>query len=98
MTRRAKRAQNSLFQVHLTQSLLFDKTLALDPGAVYSRLRASPAFAHVDCVPRRARAHLRQPAHHHVHHSANPKHFNKNFGSCLALWDWMFGTLYVPEK
>ena len=38
------------------------------------------------------------PAHHQVHHSANPKHFNKNFGSCLALWDWMFGTLYVPEK
>jgi len=24
------------------------------------------------------------PAHHQVHHSANPKHFNKNFGSCLA--------------
>ena len=38
------------------------------------------------------------PAHHQVHHSANPKHFNKNFGSCLALWDWMFGTLYVPQK
>jgi len=37
------------------------------------------------------------PAHHQVHHSADPKHFNKNFGSCLALWDWMFGTLYVPE-
>jgi sterol desaturase/sphingolipid hydroxylase (fatty acid hydroxylase superfamily) len=38
------------------------------------------------------------PAHHQVHHSGNPKHFNKNFGSCLALWDWMFGTLYVPQK
>jgi sterol desaturase/sphingolipid hydroxylase (fatty acid hydroxylase superfamily) len=38
------------------------------------------------------------PAHHQVHHSSNPKHFNKNFGSCLALWDWMFGTLYVPQK
>lgn len=38
------------------------------------------------------------PAHHQVHHSADPKHFNKNFGSCLALWDWMFGTLYVPAK
>lgn len=37
------------------------------------------------------------PAHHQVHHSDNPKHFNKNFGSCLALWDWMFGTLYVPS-
>jgi sterol desaturase/sphingolipid hydroxylase (fatty acid hydroxylase superfamily) len=38
------------------------------------------------------------PAHHQVHHSGNPKHFNKNFGSCLALWDWIFGTLYVPQK
>ena len=38
------------------------------------------------------------PAHHQVHHSADPKHFNKNFGSCLALWDWMFGTLYVPGQ
>ena len=38
------------------------------------------------------------PAHHQVHHSSNPKHFNKNFGSCLALWDWMFGTLYIPER
>ena len=38
------------------------------------------------------------PAHHQVHHSADPKHFNKNFGSCLALWDWIFGTLYIPSK
>jgi sterol desaturase/sphingolipid hydroxylase (fatty acid hydroxylase superfamily) len=38
------------------------------------------------------------PAHHQVHHSSNPKHFNKNYGSCLAVWDWMFGTLYVPGK
>jgi len=38
------------------------------------------------------------PAHHQVHHSADPKHFDKNFGSCLALWDWMFGTLYIPSK
>jgi sterol desaturase/sphingolipid hydroxylase (fatty acid hydroxylase superfamily) len=38
------------------------------------------------------------PAHHQVHHSTNPAHFNRNFGSCLALWDWMFGTLYVPAK
>jgi sterol desaturase/sphingolipid hydroxylase (fatty acid hydroxylase superfamily) len=41
---------------------------------------------------------LVSPAHHQVHHSDNPKHFDKNFGSCLALWDWMFGTLYVPAK
>jgi sterol desaturase/sphingolipid hydroxylase (fatty acid hydroxylase superfamily) len=36
------------------------------------------------------------PAHHQIHHSRNPSHFNKNLGSCLALWDWMFGTLYIP--
>lgn len=38
------------------------------------------------------------PAHHQVHHSTLPAHFNKNMGSCLALWDWAFGTLYVPGK
>ena len=36
------------------------------------------------------------PAHHQIHHSRNPAHFNKNLGSCLALWDWVFGTLYIP--
>ena len=41
---------------------------------------------------------LVSPAHHQIHHSRNPKHFNRNFGSCLALWDWMFGTLYIPGK
>jgi sterol desaturase/sphingolipid hydroxylase (fatty acid hydroxylase superfamily) len=38
------------------------------------------------------------PAHHQVHHSDNPAHHNRNFGSCLAIWDWMFGTLYVPKE
>ena len=36
------------------------------------------------------------PAHHQIHHSTNPAHFNKNLGSCLAVWDWMFGTLHIP--
>jgi sterol desaturase/sphingolipid hydroxylase (fatty acid hydroxylase superfamily) len=38
------------------------------------------------------------PAHHQIHHSDNPRHFNKNFGSCLSIWDWVFGTLYVPDR
>ncbi|WP_152287453.1 sterol desaturase family protein [Flavicella marina] len=33
------------------------------------------------------------PVQHQVHHSDNPKHFDKNLGSRLAIWDWMFGTL-----
>jgi sterol desaturase/sphingolipid hydroxylase (fatty acid hydroxylase superfamily) len=35
------------------------------------------------------------PAQHQVHHSTNPVHFDKNFGQTIALWDWVFGTLYV---
>lgn len=38
------------------------------------------------------------PAQHQIHHSDQPKHYDKNFGSALAIWDWMFGTLYVPER
>jgi sterol desaturase/sphingolipid hydroxylase (fatty acid hydroxylase superfamily) len=41
---------------------------------------------------------LVSPAHHQIHHSKNPAHFNRNYGSCLAIWDWVFGTLYVPGK
>jgi sterol desaturase/sphingolipid hydroxylase (fatty acid hydroxylase superfamily) len=41
---------------------------------------------------------LASPAHHQVHHSTNPIHFNKNLGSCLSIWDWVFGTLHVPNK
>jgi sterol desaturase/sphingolipid hydroxylase (fatty acid hydroxylase superfamily) len=37
------------------------------------------------------------PAHHQIHHSMDPAHFNSNMGSCLAIWDWMFGALRIPE-
>jgi len=38
------------------------------------------------------------PAHHQLHHSKNPAHFNCNMGSCLAVWDLLFGTLIEPPK
>ncbi len=37
------------------------------------------------------------PAHHHIHHSSKASHYDSNLGSCLAIWDWMFGTLILPE-
>ena len=40
---------------------------------------------------------LISPAQHQVHHSADEKHFDHNFGGSLAIWDWMFGTLYVTS-
>ena len=33
------------------------------------------------------------PFQHQIHHSDNEKHFDRNLGSKLAIWDWMFGTL-----
>jgi sterol desaturase/sphingolipid hydroxylase (fatty acid hydroxylase superfamily) len=41
---------------------------------------------------------IQTPPHHQVHHSTDPRHFDKNLGYCLSLWDWVFGTLYVPVK
>ncbi len=35
------------------------------------------------------------PAQHQIHHSTDPAHYGRNLGNSLALWDWMFGTLYV---
>jgi sterol desaturase/sphingolipid hydroxylase (fatty acid hydroxylase superfamily) len=37
------------------------------------------------------------PFQHQIHHSNDPKHFNKNIGAKLAIWDWMFGTLVRSE-
>ncbi len=41
---------------------------------------------------------LISPRLHQVHHSVERRHFDRNFGEIFALWDWMFGTLYIPEK
>lgn len=38
------------------------------------------------------------PAQHQIHHSADPRHYDRNFGEVFAIWDWMFGTLYVPTE
>jgi sterol desaturase/sphingolipid hydroxylase (fatty acid hydroxylase superfamily) len=41
---------------------------------------------------------LQSPAHHQLHHSANPAHFDKNLGFALTVWDWAFGTLVIPAR
>ena len=41
---------------------------------------------------------LFSPAHHHIHHSSKASHYDSNLGSCLAIWDHIFGTLIMPER
>jgi sterol desaturase/sphingolipid hydroxylase (fatty acid hydroxylase superfamily) len=37
------------------------------------------------------------PAQHQIHHSIDPKHWNKNYGYMFAIWDACIGTLYIPH-
>jgi len=40
------------------------------------------------------------PGLHAIHHSAESRHRDKNFsnGFRLSIWDWIFGTLYLPKR
>jgi sterol desaturase/sphingolipid hydroxylase (fatty acid hydroxylase superfamily) len=38
------------------------------------------------------------PAHHQIHHSARPEHKDKNLGGIFAVWDYLFGTLVIPNE
>jgi len=40
---------------------------------------------------------LISPAHHQIHHSRDERHYGKNRGYALAIWDRLWGTLYVPK-
>ena len=33
---------------------------------------------------------------HRIHHSLDPKHFDRNFAPVFSIWDQMFGTAYFP--
>lgn len=37
------------------------------------------------------------PHWHQLHHSVDPRHYDKNFGLLFSFWDRMFGTLCVPK-
>jgi sterol desaturase/sphingolipid hydroxylase (fatty acid hydroxylase superfamily) len=38
------------------------------------------------------------PAQHQIHHSKAKCHWNKNYGFILAIWDYLFGSLYIPKE
>ena len=40
---------------------------------------------------------LISPAQHQIHHSSDPRHFNKNYGLIFAFWDRLGGSHYQPQ-
>jgi len=41
---------------------------------------------------------LISPHMHQVHHSRQREHWDKNFGTNLSIFDWLFGTAYKPRE
>ncbi|BDS10153.1 sterol desaturase family protein [Aureispira anguillae] len=37
------------------------------------------------------------PAQHQIHHSQEERHYDKNFGSLLAFWDGLWGSLFISR-
>lgn len=38
------------------------------------------------------------PCFHHWHHAAEPQAIDKNFAVHSPIWDWLFGTYYLPGR
>lgn len=62
-------------------------------GAAFDHAHVRVSFGHLDRI-------VYTPVLHQIHHSAELRHRDKNLGGTfrLSIWDWMFGTLYLPEK
>jgi sterol desaturase/sphingolipid hydroxylase (fatty acid hydroxylase superfamily) len=41
---------------------------------------------------------LNSPQWHRIHHSTDPRHFDKNFAAVFPIWDLVFGTAWIPAK
>ncbi|MDY0873464.1 sterol desaturase family protein [Dongia rigui] len=55
--------------------------------------------SHIPMAYPRSLSHiLVSPWMHQVHHSCEKRHIDKNMGFIFAIWDWAFGTLYVPRR
>jgi len=78
-----------------TQAVLLSGTNVLTLGFLF--LLVHLQHSHIWIATRGLAGRLIQsPAHHQLHHSTNPAHFNRNFGGNLSVFDWLFGTLLIP--
>ena len=61
---------------------------------IFGNLRHSHVF--LSYGPALSRV-LLSPAMHQIHHSTEERHFGRNIGYALSIWDALFGTLYIPR-
>lgn len=83
------------------RSAAVDATLLGVPAAglvlnvVFGNLRHSHVWIRFPAAVERW---LLSPAQHQLHHSAEPRHFDANFGTWIALWDRLGGSLQLAEE
>jgi sterol desaturase/sphingolipid hydroxylase (fatty acid hydroxylase superfamily) len=61
------------------------------PDGVLSHLNARISLGRLSLV-------INNPQYHRIHHSIEPRHFNKNFCKMLPVFDVIFGTAWNPGK
>jgi len=77
--------------------------LGYRPGDVmlmYSATQIYGVLVHTRCVGRLGPLEwvLCTPSHHRVHHGANPRYRDRNFGMVLIVWDRLFGTFAAEAE
>lgn len=85
-----------LFRERATDLTLLGVPVAgLALNAVFGNLRHSHVWLR---FPAAVEGVFLSPAQHQVHHSAEARHFDRNFGTWLAVWDRLGGSLLVSEE
>ncbi len=65
-------------------------------GFVFNAVGSNLRHSHVWLSYGRLLEHLFiSPAQHQIHHSTRREHYDSNYGTWLAIWDWLGGSLYV---
>ena len=94
----------SLIFLPLVIPISWASSKAIDSLSIYSVIGFTlfTAYVHINqwvghsnlylSLPKPLSIILLSPCDHWVHHSTDPRHFNKNYGTLLKCWDQMFGT------
>lgn len=86
----------ALFGDHLTMTTILGGNIFwVVANLLGSAFRHSPVWISFGPTVERW---LISPAQHQIHHSEDERHWDKNMGGTLAIWDRMFGTLYITSK
>ncbi|MDC0458177.1 sterol desaturase family protein [Alphaproteobacteria bacterium] len=66
---------------------------------IFHSLGSNLRHSHVKIrYPRLIELFFISPGQHQIHHSTEKRHFDKNFGVALAVWDLIFGSLFHSES